>query len=168
MSHRRLPFLLLFAACAGLMGFAFYLEYVQGLEPCPLCMIQRLILIAIGAVALLGALHGPLGIGRRVYGGLLLLLAVLGGAVAARHVWLQHLPADQVPECGPGLDYLMSTFPLMDVLQEVLGGSGECAEVSWTFLSLSIPEWTLVTFAGVLAFSVWVIVTGPPRPRIFG
>ena len=156
MRPSRLIFVVLFVLCAGLIGFAFFLEHVRGLEPCPLCMFQRLFVMAIGVVALVAALHGPGPLFRRVYGWLLALLAAGGGAVAARHVWLQHLPADQVPECGPGLEYMLDAFPLMEVIQEVLGGSGECAEVSWLFLGLSIPEWTLLLFALVLALSLWL------------
>ena len=156
MNRTRLLFAAVFALCAGLIGFAFFLEYVKELEPCPLCLFQRLFFIGIGLLALLGALHGPGITGRRVYGGLLALLALGGGAVATRHVWLQHLPADQVPECGPGLEYMLEAFPLMETIQEVLGGSGECAEVSWRLLGLSIPEWTLMVFISLVALFVWV------------
>lgn len=156
MTPTRLIFLALFALCAALMGFAFFLEHVRGLEPCPLCLFQRLFVIAIGVLALLAAVHGPGRLMRRVYGGLLALLALGGGAVAARHVWLQHLPADLVPECGPGLEYMLDAFPLMEVIEEVLGGSGECAEVSWLFLGFSIPEWTLLFFALLLVLFLWL------------
>ena len=156
MKTTRPLFLGLFVLCAGLMGFAFFLEHVRGLEPCPLCLFQRLFIIAIGVLALLAGLHGPGRFLRRVYACLLALLALGGGAVAARHVWLQHLPADQVPECGPGLEYMLDAFPLMEVIEEVLGGSGECAEVSWLFLGLSIPEWTLILFVLLLAGFVWL------------
>ena len=157
MNQTRLLFGAVFVLCAGLMGFAFFLEHVKNLEPCPLCLFQRLFFIAIGAVALVAALHGPGATGRRVYAALLAVLTVGGGGVATRHVWLQHLPADKVPECGPGLEYMLEAFPVMEMLQEVLGGSGECAEVSWRFLGLSIPEWTLIVFSGLLAFFLWMV-----------
>ena len=153
----------LFAAgtvlCAGLMAAALYLQHVLRLDPCPLCIFQRIFVIALGAVMLVAAIHDPRGTGRRVYGALVTLLAALGVAVAGRHVWLQHLPADQVPECGPGLEYMLDAFPLGEALSMVFRGSGECAEVQWTFLSLSIPEWTLLIFLGLTAFGIWVLAT---------
>ena len=153
----------LFAAgtllCAGLMAAALYLQHVLRLDPCPLCIFQRIFVIALGAVMLVAAIHDPRGTGRRVYGALVTLLAALGVAVAGRHVWLQHLPADQVPECGPGLEYMLDAFPLGEALSMVFRGSGECAEVQWTFLSLSIPEWTLLIFLGLTAFGIWLLAT---------
>jgi len=101
-------------------------------------------------------------VGRKVYGALVLVLGVLGVAVAGRHVWLQHLPADQVPECGPGLEYMLDAFPLSETLSMVFRGSGECAEVQWTFLGASIPEWTLINFVGFAAFGVYLLVTRRP------
>ncbi len=139
-------FLLIVAA----MLFAlFYLEGVLYLEPCPLCIIDRMVLSAIGLVFLLAAVHNPGRIGQRAYAGLNLLLVGLGAAVAGRHVWLQHLPADQVPECGASLDYMLETLPLHRTLQKVLQGSGECADVQWTLLGLSIPEQTLLLFVAL-------------------
>ena len=96
------------------------------------------------------ALHGPKGFGVRIYGALTGLAAIAGGAVSVRHIWLQSLPADQVPACGPGLNYMLDVFPLQSVIQEVLAGSGECAEMDWSFLGLSLPAWSLVVFSGLL------------------
>ena len=146
----RYLFLLAALACAGLMAFALYLQQVLNLEPCPLCIFQRVCVMAIGAVALMAALHNPGRLGRRLYAGLLGLLAIGGAALAGRQVWLQHLPADQVPECGPGLEYMLEAFPLNQTLQLVLRGSGECAKVDWTLLGFSIAEWMLIVFAGLL------------------
>lgn len=157
-------FLLGFLASCALIATALYMQYVLKQEPCPLCIFQRLFVIALGGVALLGALHNPQLFGRRIYAALLALLALGGGAVAARQVWLQHLPADQVPECGPGLDYMLETFPLSDTLGMVLRGSGECAEVGWTLLGFSIAEWMLVVFAGYLIYAAILMsarVRGP-------
>ena len=131
---------------AGLFGAALYLQYVLRQEPCPLCMIQRVIFIAIGVSFLIATLHNPRVTGARIYGVLIGLLAFMGVGVAGRHIWLQHLPKDQVPACGPGLDYMLQNFPLSDVMRELLHGSGECAEKGWTFLSLGIPEWSLVWY----------------------
>lgn len=132
-----------FAVCAGLLAYAYYLQYVEGQEPCPLCMVQRVAFYALAAVFLIAALHGPARRGRAVYGVLGFVVAGLGAAVAARHVWLQSLPADRVPACGPDLAYMMKRFPLGDVVEKVLMGSGQCAEAGWKFLGLTIAGWSL-------------------------
>lgn len=150
----RSGFLLAFVASLGLIGAALYMQHVMHLEPCPLCIFQRVFVMAIGVVALLGVLHNPGRIGRGLYATLIGLLAIGGGAVATRQVWLQHLPADQVPECGPSLDYMLEAFPLNQTLQLVFKGSGECAAVEWTFLGFSIAEWMLVVFAGFLVYAI--------------
>jgi disulfide bond formation protein DsbB len=116
--------------------------------------LQRLGIIAVGLLFLLAALHHPERLGARVYAVAIALAAIAGGAVAARHVWLQHLPPDQVPECGPGLEYMLEAFPLADALKMVLTGSGECAEVDWTFLGLSMPAWVLIWFVILAAVGV--------------
>lgn len=144
---RRVLYLLGFLACASLIAFALYLQHKLGEDPCALCIFQRVAVIALGVIFLVAALHNPQTRGNRIYASLALIAASVGGAIAARHVWLQHLPKDQVPACGPGLSYLMETQPWLQVFQNVLNGSGECAEVGWTFLRLSIPEWTLMCFA---------------------
>ena len=141
-------FLLGFAACAGLLAYAIYLQLHAGLEPCPLCIFQRVAFAALGLVLLVGGLHAPRGPGgRRAYGVLALIAALTGIGIAGRHVWLTRLPPDQVPSCGPPLDFMMEANPLSDVIRMVLTGSGECAKVDWTFLGLSMPEWTLAWFA---------------------
>lgn len=150
---------LLIALCAAVaMAAALYLQHVDGLTPCPLCIFQRVAVIAVGVVAFLAALHGPAGWLRRVYAGLTALAASAGVIVAGRHVWLQHLPPDQVPSCGPGLDYWMDALPMQEVVRQVFRGSGECAKVDWTLLGLSLPEWTLMMFAGLLAVAIWQLL----------
>jgi len=156
---QRSMFAAAFVACLVLMGAALTMQYVLNLEPCPLCIIQRVLVIALALVALAAALQNPSTTGRRAYGVLVLVLGVLGVIVAGRHVWLQNLPADQVPECGPGLEYLLDAFPLMEALDIVFRGSGECADVQWVFLGLSIPGWTLVVFTGFTLFGVVLIAT---------
>lgn len=152
----RAQFLLGFLICAALLGFALYSQYFLGLNPCPLCSFQRGAFILLGLVFLIGALHSPRGKGARgTYGVLALVAASLGIAVAGRHVWLQHLPADKVPACGPDLSFMMEAFPLADVLRKVFTGSGECAVVDWTFLGLSMPEWSLIWF---VALALWALV----------
>ena len=144
-THRRI-YLLGFLACAGLIAFALYLQHQLGEDPCALCIFQRVAVMALGIIFLIAGLHNPGARGNRAYASLALVATLAGGGIAARHVWLQHLPKDQVPECGPGLSYLMETQPWLRVFQNVLQGSGECAEVGWTFLRLSIPEWTMICF----------------------
>ncbi len=152
---RRTGFLLLALSCAGAMGFALYAQYVLGLEPCPMCIMQRIAVIATGIFALLAALL-PLW-QARVAGGLAFLSSLSGGAVAARQVWLQQLPWDQVPACGPGLDYMLETMPLWSVFSKVLKGSGECAVVDWTLFGLSMPMWSGLFFAGALGFTLLLL-----------
>lgn len=146
-----------FLACTAFIGVALYFEHVMGLEPCPLCMVQRLLIGALGLVFLVGAVHGPRGAGRRFYGLLSAAVAVVGAVVAGRHVWLQSLPPDQVPECGPGLEFMLETNTVAETLRKVLQGSGECAEVAWTFVGLSIPGWTLVAFCVLAAFGLYLL-----------
>jgi disulfide bond formation protein DsbB len=141
---------LVFLMCAGLLAAAFYMEHVMGLEPCPLCWLQRFGFMGAGLVSLLALLHGPSGFGSRVYGFLLVLTAGSGLGVAGRQLWLQSLPPDQVPACGPSVDYLLDVLPWFEVLQTALRGTGDCAEVSWRFLGLSIPGWTAVFFTLVI------------------
>ncbi len=146
----------LFLASVIGMAFALYLEHVQGFEPCPLCVFQRVGLIALGTVSLIAFIHNPASnILKRVYA-LLGSVGILWSAgVAARHVWLQNLPPDQVPSCGPGLDYLVDALPLKSVLSQVLSGSGECAVVDWSFLGQSLPVWSFLFFAVLALVSLW-------------
>jgi|SRR5690625_5200339 len=140
-----------FLMCVFAMASALYLQHVGGLDPCPLCTFQRVGYIGAGVVFLLGALHNPGVVGRRIYAVLTALCALYGAGVAGRHIWLQNLPEDQVPECGPGLDYMLDVFPMKDVLAMVFSGSGECAEIDWTFLGITLPELALIGFIALLA-----------------
>lgn len=141
--------------CAGLMSFALFAQYGLQLEPCPLCVLQRIAVIALGLVFAVAALHGPGRIGAFIYGVLAVLAAGAGAGVAGRQVWLQSLPEDQVPACGPGLDFMLETFGLGEVLQMVLAGSGECADVAWSFLGLSMPAWVLIWCVALALFALW-------------
>ncbi len=149
-------------ACAGLMAYALYAQHGLGLEPCPLCILQRLAVIALGCVFLVAALH-PAGMrGRRAYAVLLGLVALLGSGVAGRHVWLTTLPPERVPACGPGLDFMLESFPLSEALGMVLSGSGECAKVTWRLLGLGMPAWVLIALVSLGAFGM---VANWRRPR---
>lgn len=155
--YRPLQFLGFLGCLAGL-GFALYLEHFQGLEPCPMCIFQRVAMLATGLVFLLAGLHGPRRGGRGFYAFLALLTSSAGAFVAGRHVWLQSLPADQVPACGPTLDYLMDVMPFAEVLSTVLRGDGNCAVIDAAWLGISLPGWTLIAFIGLAVYAVAVPV----------
>ncbi|MCW8884616.1 MAG: disulfide bond formation protein B [Motiliproteus sp.] len=137
-----------FMICAASITFAVvYLQGQLGMEPCPLCSAVRLIVVVQGILFLLAFLHNPRQIGQRAYALLGFIVAAAGIAVSGRHIWLQSLPKDQVPECGPGLEYLLDSFPLLDALQIILSGSGECADIQWQLLGLTIPQQSLMMFS---------------------
>lgn len=140
--------------CAALLAYALFAQYQLGKDPCPLCILQRVAFIAMGVFFLIGALHGPRAGGRKVYAILVAIAGSIGAAIAGRHVWLTHLPADEVPSCGPGLTYMLDTFPLGKTLSMVLTGSGECAKIDWQFLGLSMPAWCLIWFVGLVVFAL--------------
>ena len=144
-----------FLACVGIMAYALYAEHVLMLMPCPLCVFQRMAVIALGIVFLVASIQNPAGAGRRVYAALVLLAAGAGVSVAGRHVWLQNLPADQVPSCGPGFEYIIDSFPLADALKMIFTGSGECASIDWQFLGLSMPAWVLIAVGITGLAGVW-------------
>ena len=158
LANKRVLNLLGSLACAGMMAYALYSQHVLGLEPCPLCIFQRVAVIALGVVFLLAALQGPGRIGGYIYALLLGSAALAGMGVAGRHVWLQNLPPDKVPACGPGLDFMLDSFPFTEVLDMVLNGSGECAEVSWSLLGISMPGWVLIAVGALGVYGITVNV----------
>ena len=144
-----------FLACFLLIVSALVMQHFFELEPCPLCIFQRIAFIAAGALFLVGALFNPISMTKKVVVSLLNLTALaIGIGLALRHIWLQNLPPSEVPSCGPGLDYMLEVLPFSAVVRQVLSGSGECAEISWTFLGLSIPWWTLFAYLGLAALVV--------------
>ncbi|MEY4760261.1 MAG: hypothetical protein RLZZ200_117 [Pseudomonadota bacterium] len=163
---RRAASLVLALVCFALIGYALYLQHYQGFDPCPLCIFQRVGLIALGC-SLLFTLILPDGVtALRRLGALLVLLAAAGTAgVAIRHLYIQALPEGLVPTCGASLDYMLDAFPLADVLRKVLTGSGECHRVDWTFLGLAMPAWVLAwaTLLGGAGF--WVNWRRPGAAR---
>lgn len=151
-------FLLAFLGCLGLMGGALYLEHAVGLEPCPLCIVQRLCVILFALVCLVAALHGPARLGRRLYAGLALLFALVGAATAWRQIWLQGVPPDQLEACLPSLEFMFDALPLQEIVRLLFHGSADCAEVSWTLFGLSVPEWSLLAFIGMLLFGLFQLL----------
>ncbi|PPD40771.1 MAG: disulfide bond formation protein B [Methylobacter sp.] len=143
-----------FLGCVFLLGMGAYFQFVDGLEPCPLCISQRIGILLTGLCFLAAAIHNPQARGIRIYSIAGAVLALSGGAVSARHVWIQHLPPDKVPECGPGLEYVFQNFPLSATIKLMLNGSGDCAEVNWQFLGFSMPAWTLLAFLLLAALSL--------------
>ncbi len=143
----RMMFGNIFLYCLGMIIVArFYFQGYLSLDPCPLCVVQRFFVIGTSIVVLAAFLHNPGILGRRIYTSVALLPNVIGIITAIRHVWLQNLPSEQVPECGPGIDYIMEVFSLFEALKMIFSGSGECSEILWVFLGLTIPGWTLVAF----------------------
>jgi protein dithiol:quinone oxidoreductase len=154
-TDRRLINLAGFAACVAMMAYALYAEHRLLLAPCPLCVFQRVAVIALGIVFLLAAFVVPRGRRSKLIAGLIGVIAAIGAGVAGRHVWLQSLPPEEVPACGPGLDYILDSFPLSEALKLVFTGSGECATADWHFLGLSMPAWVLICIAALGILGVW-------------
>lgn len=143
--------------CFGAIGYALYVQYHMLMMPCPLCIFQRIAFAAAGSFFLVSALHNPDSVmARRAYGMLTALSALVGAAIAGRHVQIQLMPADQAPLCNSlGLDYMLDAMPVTDVVSKVLKGSGECAKIDWTFLGFSMPMWTLVLYAGITVLALY-------------
>ncbi len=153
-----------FACCAALTAIALYMQYVLWLDPCPLCVVQRIAVIAVGLASLGAALHNPAGGARKAYCYLVSACAVFGAAIAARHVYLQNLPEDKIPECLPGIGFIFENNSLIDALGIVFEGTGECAETVWTAMGISIPGWTLIAFCVFAAAQLFL--TRKLRPRL--
>jgi protein dithiol:quinone oxidoreductase len=151
-----------FLACAGLLAYAYYAQFVMHLEPCPLCIFQRIGIFALGVVFLVATLHDPEAFGRRVYAVLLTLAALATIGVALRHLYIQSLPPGAVPACGASLDFMLKVFSLSEVLVKVLTGSGECAKITWEFLGLAMPAWVLISALLLGAWGLWVNLRRQP------
>ena len=157
-------------ACMLLLGYGYFLEHAEGLAPCPLCLLQRVAFAVLAVALLAAAAHRPRSrVGARAYGIIAGLVSATGAGIAVWHIRLQNLPPGEAPECGPGLEYMLNTFPLGDTIKMIFTGSGECAEVSWSFLYLSIPGWAMVWFVVLGVVSLANNFRTPPgfRPRLF-
>lgn len=153
----RLVSLYIFLFCTAAMAIALYMQYAMNMEPCHLCVTQRIFYIAAGLTGLAAFIHGPARVGRKIYATLGTVFAIAGAGFAIRQIYLQHLPKDEVPMCGPSLGYMMEEFPLSEVLAAMLSGDGNCAEISWQdpVLQLSIPEWSVICFILLAAAAIW-------------
>lgn len=156
----RVLFLGVFVFCCGLMAVGYTMQYAFDMEPCPLCMTQRVFIVLAGLIALIACLHNPRGHGVPAYGVFTALAASAGACFSIRQLYLQSLPPDQVPACGPSVSYILETFPLNKALAIMLKGDGNCAEILWTFLGISIPGWTLVAFAMIVCSSLYLAFRG--------
>jgi len=152
-SRPRLVYLAIFLVCTGLIGFALYLQHSLGLEPCPMCILQRYAFIAVGVIALAAAIQNPALLGRRIYSALLCVMAATGGGVAIRHVYLEHYPP-KIFDCGADVGFMLESFPLTQVLPMIFRGTGDCTKVPWRFLGLSIAEWSLICFALLIVAAI--------------
>ena len=153
----RVLYLALFLVASGLLGFGLYLQHVVGLEPCPMCVMQRYAFALAALVALIAAVHGPGRRGVRVYAGLIGVSALVGGGIAARQSWMQIDPP-LIPECGPGLEFMLESFPLAQALPMIFRGAGDCTAIEWTFLGLSIANWSLLSFTATVIFAAWMLL----------
>lgn len=146
-------FLAVFLICASLLGAAYYFEYVLFLDPCPLCIMQRIAVLLVGLVGLSAFFMAKTNVSQKIHSSLMGLSALFGIGVAGRHVWIQSLPADQIPTCGPSLEYMVDTLPWAEVLTVMLRGNGNCADAQWAFMGLSMPLWVLLWFVGFVALA---------------
>jgi disulfide bond formation protein DsbB len=144
-----------FFVCAVLLAYAYYVQFALGIEPCPMCIFQRIAFIVMGLIFLAGAVHGPQATGRRVYALLLLLAGCIGVGIAARHIWVQHQPPDPMAGCAPGWNYMINNFPISKALKMAFTGEADCAQITWTFLGLSMPGWTLICYALLGSGALW-------------
>ena len=157
----RPAFIIGFFITVIIMATAFVFQYLLMLDPCPLCILQRAIMVALAAIFLIGLVHNPRHrLIRRLYGQILATASLTGFAIAARHTWLQHLPKEQSLECDEGLHYWISTLPPNEVIEKILAGAGDCVEVAWKFAGFSIPEWNLVVFTGFFLYGIKLLIKG--------
>jgi len=157
LSNPRLLNALFFLGCCGLIATAIFIEPFKSMDPCPMCMMQRAVFILLAIVSFFAFAHGPKNTGKKIYATLTTVIALIGASVASRQLWLQSLPEDQVPACGPGIDYMLEVFPLLEVIEMAIRGTGDCAKVQWTLAGLSIPGWSLIAFLAIALFSLLIL-----------
>ncbi|MEB0041566.1 disulfide bond formation protein B [Pseudomonas sp. MH10] len=162
LARSRPLFFLAFIACALVICMALYLEYEEGLTPCALCILQRIFVVAFGIMSLVAYLHAPGQLVWRIYSSMLLLFALAGAVTAGRQVWLQTLPPQDLLSCVPGFEYLFETMAVNEAISRLFMGGINCDEVSWTLLEMSVPEWSLLAFAGLIMFATYQLFQREP------
>jgi protein dithiol:quinone oxidoreductase len=161
----RALFFSVFLMCSGLMAYALFAQYYQGFEPCMLCMVQRVFMAALGVTALIGALHNPKGGGWVVYGLVCATWATLGAYIAARHVYLQGLPPDQLEGCSPSFEYVLNNFDMLKMFKAFFIRDQDCGKIDWVFLGQSMPRWVLAWFVAMGVLTLWRGVTAKKALR---
>lgn len=151
----RLTNLVIFIGCVGLILTALGFQEILGLHPCALCITQRIFVVAVGLVALAACLHNPAALGRRLYAGIGIIAAAIGAGFSARHMYLQGLSPEEMPSCGPGLEYMFENFPVTQAFELLLRGDGHCGDIVWQLLGLSMPAWVLIAFVGLAIVNLW-------------
>lgn len=151
----RTVYLLIFLLCTGLISYALYLQQVEELLPCPLCIFQRMAYWLVGLTALAAFMHAPQRWGQRLYSGLIALFAFIGAIVAGRHAWLIRYPDSF--ECGisPEEEFLNS-LPLAQWWPAMFEANGDCTDNSWQLLTLAMPDWSLFAFIGLMIMAIWL------------
>lgn len=155
----RFLFLFLFLSCALLLGTAMTLQTTQHLLPCPLCVAQRIAYWLVGLTALIAFIHHPASRARRWYAGLIAAYSLAGATVAAHHIWVIHHPTDAGCGISPEEKFL-NALPLAHWWPAMFEANGDCAKVTWRFLSLTMPDWSLVCFLLFFAGAVYAFVYG--------
>jgi len=153
----RTGYILGFLVSFSLVALALYLQKAYNLEPCPLCIFQRIAFLVLGLIFLIAAIHHPAAPGRKIYGVLQFIVAAVGAGIAARHTWIQANPDKVMSECGAGFDYIYDTLPFQEFLTWVFKGTGECSAIDWTFLGLTIPQLSLIAFIGLAMYSIALV-----------
>lgn len=148
-----------FVTCIALLASAYYFQFALEMEPCPLCIMQRVATLMVALGCLMGFFLSERPLGLLIASVWTLLSSFFGIYLAHHHNWLQNLPADQVPSCGPSLEYMLDAFPMMEIITVLLRGNGNCAEISWSFAGLSMPGWLLIFFIGFAIASAFGIFT---------
>ena len=160
MAHKllqgRTPYLIGFLASFALVGLALFLQVRYHLEPCPLCISQRIAFMGLGLAFLLAALHRPQRVWRKLHGLLQIGLAMTGAVIAARHIWVQTHPGQAMSECGVGFDYMIEQFPLSHAVKLIFEGTGECSVIDWTLFGFTIPQLSLLAFLGFGVYAAWL------------
>lgn len=156
--NTRLIYIIGFFVIVGLLAFGFYLQYFDNMIPCPLCTLQRVAFFAVGITLLIGAVVAASRIGRLITNLFLTLFSLSGFLLAGRQVWLQHFPPANANECGASLHYMMQVLSFNDLVQKIFAGSAECTtRGAWSFLTLSMAEWSLLWFLALLIGSIYLI-----------